>query len=124
MRLHKAGRGDGALTAPAIHRRFAAQPIQHNGRVGRNLLDSERADQAEDQREFARARIIRRLSYAKRAATSGPVLAQPGCTGHRPAGPLTGVVRPLFGLRRASVFQLPDLEIEQACTGRPRRQAP
>jgi hypothetical protein len=53
---------DGALTAPAIRRRFAAQPIHHNGHVGRNLLDSERADQAEDQREFGRARIVRRLS--------------------------------------------------------------
>jgi hypothetical protein len=32
--------------SPAIRRRFAAEPIQHNGRVGRNLLDSERTYQA------------------------------------------------------------------------------
>jgi hypothetical protein len=46
IRRHEAGRADGALTAPATRRRFAAEPIQHNGRVGRNLLDSERTDQA------------------------------------------------------------------------------
>ena len=51
IRLHEAGRADGALTAPATRRRFAAEPIQHNGRAGRNLLDSELADQVEDQRE-------------------------------------------------------------------------